>query len=220
MKHGVDPDAYPMRAEFQESRKLQLMDKVALGRNRPLGFVCLAIGFTGQSLQILVSARARGYVSGRGYLLVLAETLAGVAVWAALGVWLGWSGILFAYGIPLVIANAVAMAYILTNHHLSPFTEVNDPLLNSLSVRVPRLVDFLHHRFGFHVEHHLFPSMSSVHGPAVRELIVKHWPERYQSMPLTQALWKLFRTPRVYSERTKLWDPVSDYECPTLLPRG
>ena len=44
---------------------------------------------------------------------------------------------LFAYVIPLLIANFIVMAYIATNHRLNPIVPVNDPLANCLSVTVP-----------------------------------------------------------------------------------
>ena len=44
----------------------------------------------------------------------------------------------FAFVLPLLFANGLVMAFILTNHGLSPLTDVNDPLVNSLSVTAPR----------------------------------------------------------------------------------
>jgi fatty acid desaturase len=111
------------------------------------------------------------------------------------------------------------MGYIFTNHALSPLTRVNDPLANSLSVTVPRWVDFLTMRFGFHVEHHLFPWMSSRHAPLVRKLILERWPERYQSMPLWRALLAVHRSPRVYVDDRTLLDPETGRRVPTLAAR-
>ena len=90
--------------------------------------------------------------------------------------------------LPLVIGNLIVISYILTNHSLSPLTEINDPLVNSLSVTLPRVFEKLHLNFGLHVEHHLFPSMSSHYAPLVRDELVRRWPERYQSLPLFTAL--------------------------------
>ena len=112
------------------------------------------------------------------------------------------------------------MTFIMTNHSLSPLTEVNDPLANSLSVTAPRWLEWLTLRFGYHVEHHLFPSMSSRHAPRVREVLRERWPERYQSMSLARALYKLHRTGRVYEQPTTLLDPRTGRRWPTLLPRA
>jgi fatty acid desaturase len=111
------------------------------------------------------------------------------------------------------------MAYILTNHSLSPYTETNDPLVNTLSVQVPSWVARMHLQFGLHVEHHLFPAMSSTYAPLVRDAIIARWPERYQSLPLFEALGRLIRTPRVYRSPTTLVDPCTGREEQTLLPR-
>ena len=74
--------------------------------------------------------------------------------------------------------------------------------------------------FRSHVEHHLFPAMSTRDAPAVRAQLVARWPERYQSMPLTAALSRLHRTARVYKHHTTLFDPRTAREYPTLLPRS
>ncbi|HSN34656.1 MAG TPA: fatty acid desaturase, partial [Ideonella sp.] len=126
----------------------------------------------------------------------------------------------FAFVIPLVIGNAIVMSYILTNHSLSPLTAINDPLVNSLSVTAPRFVEMLHLNFGLHVEHHLFPSMSSRYAPLVRAELVRRWPERYQSLPLFTALGRLAATPRIYASETRLHDPRTGSEAATLLPRS
>jgi len=63
----------------------------------------------------------------------------------------------FAFVIPALLGTSILTGYILTNHTLSPLTDVNDPLLNSLSVTAPRAVEVLHLGFGFHVEHTSFP---------------------------------------------------------------
>jgi len=76
----------------------------------------------------------------------------------------------FVYVLPLIVANTIVMSFILTNHNLSPLSPVNDPLVNSLSVTLPRSLEWLTLDFGFHVEHHLFPTMSARHGRVVREV--------------------------------------------------
>ena len=85
-------------------------------------------------------------------------------------------------------ANVIVMSFILTNHSLSPLIPVNDPLVSGLSVTSNRFIELITLRFGYHVEHHLFPAMSSRHAHRVRDLLVERWPERYQAMPLTAAI--------------------------------
>jgi fatty acid desaturase len=73
-------------------------------------------------------------------------------------------------------------------------------------------------QFGYHVEHHLFPAMSSRHARSVRELLRRRWPLRYQSMPLRTALAKLYNTARVYKDAVTLVDPRTGREYTTLMP--
>ena len=89
---------------------------------------------------------------------------------------------------------------------------------HTLTVEVPWIVHKLHLNFGLHVEHHLFPSMSSHHAPQVRDALKKLYPDRYQSMRFTRAMWLLMTTPRVYRTPTMLHDPRSGLEAPALVP--
>jgi fatty acid desaturase len=217
---GIDPDMYPTLAEYESQPAARMMaDYFGIGRRRPMGFLSLLFGFTGQSTQVLFSARRRGYLTPRLHRQAIAETLLGVAFWTAVAMVTGLVPFLFVYVLPLVVANSIVMAFILTNHNLNPLTPVNDPLVNSLSVTLPRPLEWLTLRFGFHVEHHLFPAMSSRHGPAVREAVRGRWPERYQSMPMGRALQQLYRTARVYRDDVTLIDPRSGMTWPTLAPR-
>jgi fatty acid desaturase len=216
---GVDPDAYPTLHEYHADLGVRTAtDWFAIGRSRLRGLTSLLVGFSVQSLHMLVVARKRGYLPPRQHRLALLETGLGIAVWVALFAALGPVTFLFACALPLVVANVIVMAHIFTNHSLSPLTQVNDPLANSLSVTVPFWVDWLTLRFGFHVEHHLFPWMSSRHALEVRKLVLARWPERYQSMPLWRALLRVHNTPRVYEEPTMLLDPATGRRAATLGP--
>jgi fatty acid desaturase len=196
-----------------------MVDWFAFGRRRVLSVLGLVFGFTGQSLQMLWKARARGILSARLHRRAIGETLLGVACWGAIAVWIGFVPFVFVYLLPLLVANAVVMAFIMTNHSLNPLTPVNDPLVNSLSVTLPRPLEWLSLDFGYHVEHHLFPAMSTRHGRRVRAILRARFPDRYQSLPLTVALWKLFETPRVYRDDVTLIDPASGRTWRTLMPR-
>jgi fatty acid desaturase len=215
---GADPDAYPTLREYERSAALRIADLAAPGRRRWSGLLSLIIGFTVQSSHMLLRARSLGLLSRREHRLALAETGLGVLVWIAVAALLGPFAFVAAFVLPLVVANVIVMSFILTNHSLSPLSEVNDPLVNTLSVRTPAWVEFLTLRFGFHVEHHIFPAMSSRHAPAVRAVLRARWPERYQSMPLLDALRSLHHTARVYKDETTLVDPRSGQEWP--LPRA
>jgi fatty acid desaturase len=118
--------------------------------------------------------------------------------------------------LPLLLANFTVMSYIVTNHQLNPLATVNDPLATSLSVRVPRWVDILHLNFSHHTEHHLFPGLNPVHAPKVKALVKRLWPDRYHDMPHWRALWALWKTPRIYTHKVLLTDPVRGTAFPTL----
>ncbi|HVV84629.1 MAG TPA: fatty acid desaturase, partial [Kofleriaceae bacterium] len=162
---ALDPDMYPMLPAYQRSRVVRVVtDRFSLGARRWTGVLSLLFGFTGQSTQILLAARRRGWMSRRAHLGAIAETAAGIALWATVGWLVGPLAFLFVFVLPLVVANWIVMAFILTNHGLSPLTgPINDPLVNSLSVTVPRLCDWVTLGFGYHTEHHLFPAMSTRH---------------------------------------------------------
>lgn len=217
---AMDPDMYPSLRAYRESRVVRVVtDRFSLGGRRWSGALSLLFGFTGQSGKLLVDARRRGWLSAGQHRAAIAETLAGVAVWATVGWLVGPLAFLLVFLAPLVVANWIVMAFILTNHGLSPQTEINDPLINSLSVTVSPLYDWLTLGFGYHVEHHLFPAMSTRHAPAVKAAILARWPERYQSMPLAAALRALHRTARVYRDQVTLTDPRTGAVWSVLLPR-
>lgn len=212
----IDPDAYPTLAAYDQSRAVRLATSLAPGLRRLRGLFSLLFGFSIQSTHMLLVARQRGYLSPREHALAIAETLLGVGVWVCVAVLVGPLAFLFAYVLPLLVANVCVMSFILTNHSLSPLTSVNDPLVNSLSVTLPGWLEWLTLGFGYHVEHHLFPAMSARHARPLRELLRARWPARYQSMPLHAALLALHRTPRVYKDPKTLVDPSSCKEWPTL----
>ncbi len=218
---GADPDAYPTLDEYDQSRSVRIAtDYGAPGRRRLRGALSLLIGFTVQSTHMLFVAGKRHYLSRREHVWAVTETLLGVSLWASLAWLIGPLPFLFAFGLPLVVANAIVMAFILTNHSLSPLTDENDVLANSLSVTTPRLVEWVTLGFGFHVEHHLFAAMSARHAPVVREALRARFPEQYQSMPLPLALLALHQSARVYKDATTLIDPRSGLEWPALAPNA
>lgn len=122
--------------------------------------------------------------------------------------------------LPVGIAHFVAMSYIHTNHFLSPLTgEIDDPLINSLSLKNSTLVDKIFSNFSHHVEHHLFPAMSSLHYPEVRKLLLKLYPERFQLIPMIDAMKSLLKTPRIYGDFTTLITSDGSQRIKCLLPR-
>jgi fatty acid desaturase len=212
-----DPDLYPTLEQYRNSRALRAVTRFSLGGRRWLGAGSILLGFSVQSATVLVRARtARILPSARERAWAIAETALGVAFWLGVAVLVGARAFVFAYGLPIVVANTIVMSFIVTNHGLSSLGDTNDPLDNSLTVTVPRWVDFLVLGFGWHVEHHIFPSVSARHGARISRVLRGRFPDQYQAMPLHRALLALHRTARVYADDTTLLDPHTGDTWPTL----
>jgi len=123
--------------------------------------------------------------------------------------------------LPILIAHFITMLYIHTNHFLSPLTiRIDDPLINSLSLKNSWFVDKLFSNFSHHVEHHLFPAMSSSHYPKIRKLLLGLYPERFQLIPMPLAVKLLCTTPRIYSDSTHLVNYDGEGKTCCLLPKS
>ncbi len=100
----------------------------------------------------------------------------------------------------ILIASAVIMLYVFTNHFLDPVEEENDVLGHTTSVVVPRWMDRLHGHFSKHTEHHLFPALGARYLPMVQESLREEFGEEYQCLPLADAwrrLWAVEPFPQV-----------------------
>jgi fatty acid desaturase len=216
----LDPDAYPTLEAYEQSSSVRITTALAPGGGNWLTLLLpLFLGFSIQSTHVLLCAQRWGYLKAREYRLALLETGLGIAFWACVLWAVGPLAFLQVFVLPLLIANAIVMAFILTNHSLNPLTEVNDPLLSTLTVRLPPALEWLTLRFGYHVEHHVFPSMSSRYAPLVSTLLQQLWPDRYQTLPLPSALVALCRTARVYKDAKTLIHPATKKIWPTLGSR-
>lgn len=212
-----DPDGYPtLERYFARASTRFSVDRFSLAGGRWRGGLSLLFGFTVQSVDQLFTSSV---LTRRERRRAFTDTSVMMAIWVGLALSIGGVPFVFAYIVPLLVANACVMAFIVTNHSLSPRVEIDDPLVSSLSVTTSPVIDWLTLGFGYHVEHHLFPAMSMRHAPEVRAQLVARWPERYQSLPLTTALSRLHRTARVYKHHTTLFDPRTAREYPTLVPR-
>jgi fatty acid desaturase len=127
--------------------------------------------------------------------------------------------ILLGYALPLSIGYAGVMFYIYTNHFLCPMTETNDPLVNSVSLKMPPIFDLLHFNFSYHTEHHLFPSINSDYYPLVQKLLQTHYPESYNLIPAGTAWKLLMATPRHYRDQVTLTDKLDQESviCPCAV---
>jgi fatty acid desaturase len=98
--------------------------------------------------------------------------------------------VLLGYILPMSIGYAGVMFYIYTNHFLCQMTDVNDPLINSVSLKVPEIFNLLHFNFSYHTEHHLFPSINSDYYPLVQELLQAHYPKSCQLAKHGDYCWQ------------------------------
>lgn len=139
-------------------------------------------------------------VSRRERRRIALELLAVIGLHAAVIGWLGLEprALLLGYFLPIWLGYAGAMAYIYTNHMLTPLAEGDDPLRSTLSLRLPRWLDLLHLHFSHHTEHHLFPGLNSNYYPAVRCLLQQQCGDRFQLISGRDAWHLLLSTPRHY----------------------
>jgi fatty acid desaturase len=210
----LDPDAWPEIERLFKSSFLRMIYRLPFFFRAFVDFISLAITFSLHSFRMFVCYIKEGKSSRRA--ILWAQFILPWVSWITLLFVIGVEKWIFAYLLPLLIANLIVMGYISTNHRLNPLVEINDPLANCLTVTVPRWVDALHFNFSYHTEHHLYPGMNPKYYPLVKEYIKKFWPERYHEMSLVKALITLYKTPRVYYDKTELIDPHKGKICGSL----
>lgn len=159
-------------------------------------------------------------ISEKERLAIVGELMAIISLHLAILASLQFSPIklLLSYFLPIWIGHAGLMFYIYTNHMLCRMTAVNDALINSLSIRVPKIFDLLHINFSYHTEHHIFPGMNPSYYPMVQELLLTHYPDRFNLIDADKA-WKLMlQTPRHYLDETTFtnWSGKKMVPCPEL----
>jgi fatty acid desaturase len=215
----TDPDAYWSLQAWDTSAVDRAMTKASPGSGHKRSVLFLLVTFSLHSLVVLLSHSHRhGYYARISRRVVYAEVAAMVAFWASVFVLVGAWNFLFIYVLPLFVANAITMSYIATNHHLNSLTDINDPLANTLSVRSPRWLETLHFQFGYHVEHHIFPTVSGHHAARVREALVRLYGDRYLSLPHTEALRLVYTRPKIHATYDTLIDPQTRQAFHTLAP--
>jgi len=218
-KPFADPDGFGTLRFWEKSRVVRVLETFAPGSRRVRSALFLFVWFSVHSLLVLVFHSERnGYYARVSRRTVYAESAGMLALWAGVLALVGPWSFLFVYVVPVLVANAIVMSYIATNHFLNPLTETNDPLANTLSVTAPRWLERLHLQFGYHVEHHLFPTVSGRHGPAIREVVRRLYGDRYLTMPHTRALRLLYTRPKVHEGHDVLIDPRTNARFAVLAP--
>jgi fatty acid desaturase len=218
-KPVADPDGFGRVGFWEKNALVRVLEKFAPGSRHRRSGAFLFFWFSLHSFLVLVFHSQRNdYYARVSRRVVYTESAVMLAGWLAVLTLIGPWSFLFVYVVPVLVANGMVMSYIATNHFLNPLTEVNDPLANSLSVTGPRWLEVLHLHFGYHVEHHLFPTMSGRHAPVVRDVLRRLYGERYLSMPHARALHLLYARPKLHREHDTLVDPRTKQTFRALAP--
>jgi len=213
-----DPDSPGTAEAFAHARFLdRRLVSCAPGSGRILGWLLLVGAFAGQAQDVLW-CRSRTMPGFKNFSRTRAAigTAFLAAAWLLLGVALGPLDALFVILVPMMVANAAVMLYVITNHWLSPLASGPDILRTTLSLKSARVLDLIYLNFSHHVEHHLFPTMSSHFYPLVRKALRSVEPERFRIMPHSRALRLLFGSPRTYTDAHTLGDSKRSFDLSRL----
>lgn len=215
-----DPDAYPTYRIFKHSKFVQWMYPFTPGSKHKRSFLYFFFwfSFNVQMAQSYFRFRNKVYDKMNHKQVNLELALVLIPAIAVLA-FTGPSNWLWAVIIPFLTQNYIVFSYISTNHNLNPLTAKNEPLVNSLSVTNNPIWEFLHINFGYHVEHHLFPSMNPVYAKTVHRALIKQYPDNYHFMPKWKAIHALYKTARIYKSATELMNPETGETYPTLISR-
>jgi fatty acid desaturase len=112
------------------------------------------------------------------------------------------------YALTVYLSLWFSSSMTLSNHTLNIMSDekFSDPLAQTLSLKMPWLMDFFLRRFSHHSEHHLFPTVGGGYLPLVREKIKKHFPDRYHELPLWEAIKMVIDRPYLYKNNVSLTD--------------
>jgi fatty acid desaturase len=215
----MDPDHFGTFHLWQESRYLQLLESLTPGSGylRSTAFLCTFFSVN-SVLMLVFGSEQKGFYSRISRGVVHLETMGMASVWFGVLFLVGCRNFIFVWLLPTLVANTLVMSYIATNHLLNPLTSTNDPLANTLSVTAPRWLEMLHLQFGYHVEHHIFPTMSARYARTVRDVLASMYGSRYLSMPHARALRLLYSRPKLHSRLDVLINPRSGAMYRTLTP--
>ena len=212
-----DPDAFPTKMIWKRSKFMRFVYPLSPGSKTFLSYFYFFYWFSFQAFlnQVYMRFGNKMWEKMDHRKVTLEFTVQVIAFTAYVG-FIGVENWLWLWIIPFAVQNYTVMSYISTNHNLSPYTRVNDPLMNSLSVTNHPLLEKVHLNFGYHTEHHLFPSMPMSKAKEVHKKLKELYPDRYKCMPKKEALKRLYSTSRIYKNRETLINPFTDEEYRTL----
>lgn len=211
---GVDPDSYGLKDTFFKYPMAKNLYKQSPGSGFFSSYFFLPTRFTNQCLSVLwyMTFKKPELFPNLNRGQAIMESLLLYAFWIGLAIRIGLLNSLCIIIIPMLIANTLVMSYIATQHFLSPLTDFNDPLENTISVKTWKFFQIFHHNFGLHTEHHLFPSLNNKFLPILSDKLKELEPNRYIKAPHLFAIKMLYKTPRVYKNKNILINPMNHQE--------
>ena len=213
----MDPDAYPTYRIYKQSKFVQWMYKYTPGSGHKRSYLYFFFWFTFNAQVAQYYFRFRNKVFDKvDHKRVNLELALIVLIHLGGLIAVGPANWLFVAIIPFFIQNYIPFSYISTNHNLSPLTSDNDPLVNSLTVTNWAPLEFLHVNFGYHVEHHLLPTVNGIHLKKIHHRLREQFPEKYQFMPKWKAIRALYQTARIYKTNKTLMNPLTGATYPTI----
>jgi fatty acid desaturase len=221
-KRGLDPDAFGDPVLYRRSRLLHTLLTFLPGSGFVRSAFYFLFYFSAHMLFVLFfHSRRYRYWTARRRRFQIGVFAAMAAFWVGVLLLVGWRNYLFIHLLPLIVTNSVQMLYVTTNHWLCDETpRENDPLRNSLSVKLPRAIDWLHLNVSYHVEHHLAPRVSPRYAPRIHRVMSARYGRRCRRLSLLQILWMTYATPRVHLSENELVDLRTGDVHSTLGPRG
>jgi fatty acid desaturase len=204
----TDPDAFPTLKIFKHSKFMNFMYPFTPGSGHLRSYTYFFFWFSFHVLVAQSYLRFRNSVYERlNHRRVSIEAALQTLVWVGILIALGPSNLVWTWLIPFVTQNYFAMSYIATNHNLSPLTRVNDPLVNSLTVTNVPAFEWIALNFGYHVEHHVFPTINGIHAKKIHELLKQEFKDDFLYMPKFKAMKALYKTARIYKNSQTLINP-------------
>jgi fatty acid desaturase len=212
-----DPDAFPTRMVWKRSKFMQFVFPLSPGSGYFRSYFYFFYWFSFQAFLNQIYMRFGNKMWEKmNHKKVTVEFVLQMALIVGYMNFIGPENWIWLGVIPFMVMNYTVMSYISTNHNLSPYTKTNDPLVNSLDVTNHPLLELVHLNFGYHTEHHLYPSMPMSKAKIVHKKLKEKYPDRFQVMPKAKALKLLYSTPRIYKNREVLVHPDTGKEYKTL----
>jgi fatty acid desaturase len=212
-----DPDAFPTLGVYKRSRFMRAIFPLTPGSGTKLSLLYFFYWFPLQAVINQVSFRFKNKMWEKMDHKQVTIEFAVICFLHLTYIWfIGRHDPIFLILIPFMAQNYTNMSYVMTNHNLSPYTKINDPLVNSLTVTNPKFLEYIHLNFGYHTEHHIFPRLSGRYAKIVHEKMRELYPNELQVMPKWEALKWLYKTPRIYRNSTELVNPLTGSIHPTL----